>query len=69
MIHSTIATFPLEGGKVAAFVAGGAVAAAHAVLTLRTAGELGAVAGLPRPAALAEMGAVGAGGDRAGFGG
>ena len=44
MIHTTVSTFPLKGGNVAAFGVGGA-AAAHAVLTLRTAGEMGVAAG------------------------
>ena len=53
MIHTTVSTFPLKGGNVAAFGVGGAVAAAHAVLTLRTAGEMGvAAAGMTTPAAV-----------------
>ena len=57
-------TFPLKGGNVTAFGVGDAVAAAHAVLTLRTAGEMGMAAGTT-PVAVVTTAVVGG----AGFGG
>ena len=57
MIHTTVSTFPLKGGNVAAFGVGGAVAAAHAVLTLRTAGEMGVAAGTTAAAVVGAGGA------------
>ena len=44
MIYKTCATFPLDGGKVAAYAVGAMAVVAHATVTLRTVGENGLAA-------------------------
>ena len=57
MIYASAAGHPVEGGRVAAFGVGAVATAAHAVLTLRTAGEMGLRAGGPPAPAAAAAGA------------